>query len=483
MKLNRFTWELYKNSDKGKYVINEFEDVGEKEVDFIRRYNPPESNFLENIPFEDFIQDLWMSISDIEEINSIEDAKDLYEKILDFGLMIDGEVIVKEKDYLMLLGLNEIISFLLYEYSPEYFFPNTFRFHFFDLNKIADTYEIELPPIPKKSDLRARCMYYWHLCEVFYDFRKENGLTPQELCAFLYDYAPQVIGNTKLELPKPSQAWFIGGLISKEEKDLDITFWQGNRETKRGDILIHYETAPISAITRIWIAQTDGVVDPFFRYYSNTYVGDGIKIPHITLKDLQEDEYFSNHPLIRKNFQGINGWQATNEDYTNLLRMIETKGFDVSVLPKLYASELPKGLNIEKEHDVEMQLLEPLLVKMGWVKEKDFITQLPIHAGRGHRVFPDYSLHFDRTPDYEKAKVIFEVKKEMKNNDEIEEAFKQGRSYANILESSVLVLCDRYCLIVYQKGESFDRSEYIKIYWTDLENPDKYNELFNILNI
>lgn len=65
---------------------------------------------------------------------------------------------------------------------------------------------------------------------------------------------------------------------------------------------------------------------------------------------------------------------------------------------------------------------------------------------------------------------------------EFEEAFKQARSYANILESSVIVLCDKTCLIVYEKADSFDRDRYTKYYWMDFENPDKFNELKNKLN-
>lgn len=260
-------------------------------------------------------------------------------------------------------------------------------------------------------------------------------------------------------------------------------FWQSNQDTKKGDILIHYETAPISAITCLWIAQVDGVIDPFFHYYSNTYISNKIDIPHITLKELREDEYFYSHPLIRKKFQGVNGWPLSSEDYSELLRMIKAKGFDIDTLPKLYAPALLNNLSISCERDVEVQLLEYYLNKMGWYENKDFIRQLPIHAGRGHRVFPDYALHYDKKPDYERAKVLIEAKFHMKNNQDIEEAFKQARSYANILESSVIVLCDKQCLIVYEKKESFDRDIYVKYYWVELENPDKFNELKNKLNI
>ena len=71
----------------------------------------------------------------------------------------------------------------------------------------------------------------------------------------------------------------------------------------------------------------------------------------------------------------------------------------------------------------------------------------------------------------------------MKNNQEIEEAFLQARSYACLLESTVIILCDKRCLIVYEKKDSFDRDRYKKYYWGELENTDIFNELKNKLNI
>lgn len=68
---------------------------------------------------------------------------------------------------------------------------------------------------------------------------------------------------------------------------------------------------------------------------------------------MKADTYFSNHPLVRKNFQGVNGWPVTGKDYAELMRMIEAKGFDTSVLPQIYAPSLPEGIVIKEEKDVE----------------------------------------------------------------------------------------------------------------------------------
>lgn len=489
MKFNQYTWNLYKNSPEGKTAISSFSDRKEwiDEEQLLERYNPSiQDNFNKEIICE-ILEDFWCyKVSDFEGIEypSLDEAGGIYEDIISTGLRIEDEEVLKIGDFDLMLEHIPFLSMELNHLLGDYFFPYLYIDRFYELKKLADHFEIELPPIPKKPDYKSRCMYYWELCKAFYQFRRENNLTPDELSAFMYDYVPNLLHTEeKSDIPQPSQAWLIGGLIRGYGEQWTTGFWQSNQETKKGDILIHYETSPISAITCLWTAQVDGVIDPFTHYYSNTYISDRIDIPHITLKELQGDEYFSKHPLIRKKFQGVNGWPMSSEGYTELLRMIEAKGFDIDTLPKLYAPALPKNISIVHERDVETLLLEPLLNSMEWYENKDFIRQLPIHAGRGHRIFPDYALHYDNKPNEEKAKVLIEAKLYMKNNQEIEEAFLQARSYACLLESSVIVLCDKQCLIVYEKKQSFDRDNYKKYYWGELETPDLFNELKNKLNI
>lgn len=488
MKFNQYTWNLYKNSPEGKEAISSFLDRkewGEEEL-LLEKYNPRLSESFNKEVVCGILESFWCyKVSDYEniEISTLDKAGLIYEEIISTGLRIEDEEVLRIGDFNLMLEYIPFLSMELNYLPGEYFFPYLYIDRFYELKKLADYFEIELPPIPKKPDYKSRCMYYWELCKVFYQFRTEKDLTPDEFSAFMYDYVPNLLNTEeKSSIPQPSQAWFIGGLIQGYGEHWTTGFWQSNKETKKGDILVHYETSPISAITCMWIAQTDGVIDPFFHYYSNTYISSKKDIPHITLKELQADPYFSKHSLIRKKFQGVNGWPLSSEDYTELLRIIKAKGFDTDTLPKLYAPTLPKNIQITNERDVETKLLEPLLNSMGWFENKDFIRQLPIHAGRGHRVFPDYALHYTNKPDYECAKVLIEAKLYMKNNQEIEEAFKQARSYANILESSVIVLCDKTCLIVYEKADSFDRDRYTKYYWMDFENPDKFNELKNKLN-
>ena len=488
MSFNQYTWNLYKNSPEGKSAISEFLNRKDwiDEIRLIQKYNPRQGEQIDEEIACNIIELFWCyKVSDCDLTpTSLKEAESIYREMVDTGLIVESDIILKPNDYERMLEYIPFLSMELnYKYG-EYFFPYMYVDGFYDLNKLSDAFDIELPKIPKKPDYKARCMYYWELCKVFYKFRIENGLSPAELSAFMYDFAPKLLHTEKTgDIPKPSRAWFIGGLIRGYGESWTTGFWQSNEETKKGDILVHYETYPVSAITCMWIAQVDGVTDPFFHYYSNTYVGDKIDIPHITLKDLQLDGYFSKHPLIRKNFQGVNGWALSGEDYSELLRMIKVKGFDVETLPKLYVPSLPRSITIEYERDVETNLLDPLLNSMGWYEGKDYIRQLPVHAGRGHRIFPDYALHYDNKPKDEKAKVLIEAKLYMKTNQDIEEAFLQARSYAQLLSSSVIVLCDKYCLIVYERKDGFDRDRYKKFYWSELDKPDVYNELKNKLNI
>lgn len=480
MSFNNYTWELYKQTTGGRETISLFQNAAHDVsiYDLVSKYNPMEAKFTDKENIEDCCELLWeLAIEKMPLPADIDNARSLYEQIIDGAVLFDdGEPFIEKADYKTYLMANMDISIMLFFKAPEYFFPNMFRYHFFDFVKVLDYFGIELPAPPKKSNYRARCMYYWELCEVLYSFRKENGLSPYELCALLYDFGQGLTKNIPTDLPKPSKAWFIGGKIEPEE-DLDFMFWQANEDTMRGDILVHYETSPVCAITCMWIAQTDGVIDPFFYYYANTYIGNRINLPHISLQELKSDAYFSAHPLVRKNFQGVNGWEMSNRDYQEILRMIQTKGCDTSKFPTLYAPKItPTDIKLEK--DVEEKQLIPLLHSMGIT---DYMRQIPLRAGRGERIFPDFALHCTKTENGYIAKVLIEAKLSMRNKKDVYSAFQQANSYAHLMEASIIILCDKEMLLVYTNENGFNRNRYKKFFWGDMENPDKFNELKSII--
>ena len=229
MKFNQYTWNLYRQSSDRQKAIKEFEEAAEKysEYGIFKKYNPYSAMFFTEQYFLDTCELFWGCLFDgVEKFKSAEEAKEFYMTLVVKGVHDkENTPIINEGEFQLILSANDLLSFQLYYFAPEYFFPNLFRCRFFELNRIADIFEIELPSIPKKADYKARCMYYWNLCEVFHKFRSDNGLSPDELCAFLYDYAPNFISKEKIDIPQPAQAWFIGGKTDHKEAVLDKTFW------------------------------------------------------------------------------------------------------------------------------------------------------------------------------------------------------------------------------------------------------------------
>lgn len=180
---------------------------------------------------------------------------------------------------------------------------------------------------------------------------------------------------------------------------------------------------------------------------------DGIRVPQISNKDLKADQYFSNLPIVRKNLQGINGVELSAQDYSELLRLIEQKGGDTSVLPKLYEVEDVDFGEINLEKDVEEKILIPILRKLGY-NEKDWTRQLSLKAGRGLKAIPDFVFFAKGDKHFETAPFVIEAKLDMSLMREQINAFSQGLSYAKMLRSSLMAICDKERLVIYRVDDN-----------------------------
>ena len=120
-----------------------------------------------------------------------------------------------------------------------------------------------------------------------------------------------------------------------------------------------------------------------------------------------------------------------------------------------------------------------------------FFAEVEFAAGRGttgHEMNkrPDFILH--KTGDGRKigAKVVIEVKKDMKTTKEIDEAYEQGLSYAKYGEAEVLVICDKRQLRVYERNKKgkfeADASKCKRFSWEELQELENFNELKRLLS-
>ena len=518
-KISQIRWTRYKESESGKESVGLFEKLCSSDCSMkdkyaiIKRFNPDYfknlSNKEEKIQievlsyFNDFVKQEKKSITNPQ---SVDDYCGIYPQIT-FDLLADGNETslydIPQKKYKDILNSNICLSTILYSYYPKFYIPNLFVMQFIYLKRFAEKYEIVLPQIPNRSDYIERWFYYLDLCSVFHEFAVENSIdSPAEFCAFLYDYElpeirEEVYNESSTDMPEyPGQAWILVGNYGEGEKTMGHGFWQANQLTEKGDILLFYEKSPVKALNSVWIALQDGVVDPFFHYYSNTYIGNKISIPAeqaVRFEDFKSSEYFMNRDkkgnFVSKNFQDVSGWRVEYEDYQEIKRLLESKGFDTSVLPCLYEPTKIGDIIINDEKDVSQKLLIPLLEQMGWKKNIDFRGEVEFPAGRTETNYssdkrPDFCLHIVEKNDDIEARVVFEVKKHMNTLKKVHENFVQGRSYAKWGNAQVLVLVDLRQILVYERAtdNSFNESKPKKFSWIDMENPDKYAELKNILS-
>lgn len=527
-KISKINWERYKNSQEGQSAIAQFEQMlstnssVDEIVEIAKRYNP---EYFKNLGKKDLIKfkerlngygafygdEIHKEKNlDFETMGDYADFQiRFFTNTLTYLTTEDSSVTFDDLPQSALkgrLGDIMIMSIVLSTYFPDFYIPNFFVMQFIYLKKLVDKYEIDDFPdeIPNRSAYRDRCLYYLEICLALLNFRLDNDFeTPAEFYAFLFDYEMKNLKeemeiNFNKPIPNiPEQAWILVGNYGEGEKDMKHGFWQANERTCKGDIMLFYEKSPVKKLNSVWIALEDGVKDPFFHYYSHTYIGNKIEIPAdkaITFEEFKDSEYFKTRNkegnFVSKNFQDVSGWTVTSADYAEIKRMLEAKGFDISVLPSLYEPEDYSSVEITSEDDVYTKLITPLLIKMGWKKGIDFEREIEFAAGltTTHHVSnkrPDYCLHISHKGKKTYAQVVIEAKEEFKNTKEIEDAFDQCLTYASWGKARVLVICDKNSIYVYEQDRNgeFDQEHHkTRFRWAKMKELENFNELKRLLS-
>lgn len=420
VEFTRYIWELYAASDGGRAAIAKpaeaFASSSDGEADALFRLraqlfrDAPDGDL---IPIEgefgetDVRPDVRTYFSG-RVVNDAESAKLLFAELVDEGLTLSFEADGETRFYGFggkgleddVFSNIEAFSVAPYGMLPEYFVPFLFRTRFDQFTAICRSFNIPIPPPPGKTQRRDRALYYLALNEALQEFRRRHQLTPPELIAFLYDFAPRVLAAERdSELPQPSRVWFtMGGIGGNwdfeflDQADQNSTArWQGNVETRRGDVILMWCVAPRSYLHSIWRALDDGFADPFFYFYNSMRIGQCTKVPPVCFKEFTEDPVLGVNKSVRAHFQGAGGKPFPLEDYLVLLEMLKRKGCDTSVLPVPPPHAFAFGERLQNERDVEAQLVEPLLTQLGY-STSQWLRQMPLRMGRGERNYPDYAV-------------------------------------------------------------------------------------------
>ena len=392
--------------------------------------------------------------------------------------IIHREVTEYGSTYRKLVESIPNFSVTLYAESQQFGFPYLYPVHFFRVQEICDTFGILLPPLPHKTKYEDKCLYYLKLCKIFHDFRCQHRLSPQEFCVFFYSFAKHFISNPLSdELPRPLKSYLVGGNAKRDHAYLQtistssLQYWQGNTETRPGDIVLMYELTPYSHISSIWRAVSPGYDDPFRYWPGVVWLGRPVPIPPVSLDELKADPVWSQKGLVKANMQGVSGRGCSREEYAALLNILQQKGFDISRLPALPEHAGRPDIPLACERDVENYLLEPFLRQLG-LTEKDWLRQMPLRMGSGVRYYPDYVIHAETERSNERGAFICEAKFRISSEKQRREAFAQAKSYALRLECRGLLLasCEGIWLSFARNDYDFEKMEFFD--WEELTDPD-----------
>lgn len=503
MDFTNYIWALYKNSSEGEKYIELFENADIKELS--KKYSFDYSFELDK-KFKEIqnVQANFFDFSDVVaeysynvQIDSVEKARSFFENfIFKEGIPIkleltDGEIkdfplLAEDEegnfDYKLFFEYIEVISFCLYKAFPEYFFPYFFdRKDFFTFLQVCENFEITIPNFPPRNNWQKKIWFYFDLSISLNEFRQHIKLKPAEFVAFIYDFGVNsLLKIKKEELSNPLKAWFIGGgkwdydTLDHADENSSYTWGAGNERIKRGDIILMYCTSPRSSIHSIWRATSDSFINPFAYYYYVVNIGFPIKIKPISFNSLFLNPIIKQNPTVKGHMQGLNGRPVSQNEYAEFLRLIKDSGIDISEFPQLPVFNHSSN-PIQDERDVEIELIEPLLNRLGF-KSNDWMRQMPIRMGRGIRYFPDYSIIFNSQKGEESAKIIIEAKYEILSEKQLEEAYLQAKSYAVRLRSHIFIVADKDNLFLFEQiKDTFEITNKIKYSWPDLDDPDTFH--------
>jgi hypothetical protein len=509
MEFNSFLWGLYRDAPEGRIAIDrDIADYTLPEQGDTPAFTSPvyfyevsNDEVVENgIVGRDAVnlRETIREYATEQTVTGLDEAENLFTEIADEGLswQFDEEdktfefLFAGGKDdqtgYMQVITSIEGLSAGLHDAHPEFFFPYLFNRRFDLFEQICLAFDLSLPQEPGKLQKRDRAMYYLRINRVLHDFRKCHKLSPQELNAFLYDFAPKnLTKRVSTDLPNPSRVWFvIGGVGGNGDFEyLDaadnnsVSRWQGNLETRRGDIVLMWCASPRSYLHSVWRAIDDGFNDPFFYYYTMIRVGSPVKITPLPFSSFSKHPLLGKKPAIRAHLQGASGIAFAVEEYAAICDLLQQKGFEVSRLPSAPDIKECSVAGIENERDVEQSLLEPLLRNLGF-SDNDWLRQLSVRMGRGERNYPDYVLGCDSRPNEESAIVVIECKFDIDTKKELKEAFVQAKSYALRLQALMLALAARRGVWIFQqRKDGFSIDHFTFKTWIELSHPDTLHEL------
>ncbi len=225
--------------------------------------------------------------------------------------------------------------------------------------------------------------------------------------------------------------YWLGMSYPEYFDDLDNqteTTWSARKDMQAGDLVFIYRTSPVSSITDVFEIKNEPYFDPY-----GAWNGFWVKIkklcdfPNIRLNEMKKHSVLGEWGLVRKNFLGVVSSPVPYRFYNELIDKIpknarEKHGIEKERLP-LFGG---RGEYVS-EFDFEDNVVTPMLKRLNL----RFKRQYPVKIQVGTQCHPgrvDFFVEDDKGP-----LTLFEDKFKITNNDDLNAAIEQARSYALFL--------------------------------------------------
>ena len=116
-----------------------------------------------------------------------------------------------------------------------------------------------------------------------------------------------------------------------------------------------------------------------------------------------------------------------------------------------------------------------MLEKLGW-KKGDYVIKPVLKMGRNNKEIPDYVILPTHTPYRETAHFVWEAKKSINNNKQLEKDIGQVISYARRLNANGCALISQEGVWVMQRADDYEKIIF-KASWNELKKDDVFKKL------
>lgn len=284
--------------------------------------------------------------------------------------------------------------------------------------------------LPFSSVGRKGVERYLQLNDALWSFARESwpsSRNPQgHILAFLY----QGLGTLFLERDAYHRYW----LISAKPEYFDILDrrreigWSGRKEMQPGDLVFAYRTSPVKAITDIFQVKDTPGFDPWGAWNGFwarlTKVGS---VDDIAFGEMKTDPVLSQWSVVRRRFQWTVAEAVPHSIYNRLLQKIrEEQRQEYGLEPEPLAAVGRSG-DFVSEAEFEEAVIAPLLRRWNF----SFQAQAPCvfrFGSQDHRGRIDFLVS-----DTQGLLTLFEDKLRIANDEELDLAMRQAKSYALML--------------------------------------------------